>query len=303
MSNIKPYENYNPNYPIPGVNQSSQGFRDNFLQIQKNFIITKNELENIQSKTIQLSNQALGSIVWSNESILNLSVVLADNLEFSGNKGIVVCSGTTAEREEKNGLIRFNTSTGRLETFEGTEWFNLTGKNEYLKLTGGNISGSLSVNQFSSPVISTQSLSVESIHSLRQSVYSFGRIGLTNGTWNSIASWDIDNLTTSGKNCSYSIIANVCHSDLSREWTVCFTGNQSWNFNLANVLSISNPITTSSVSGSGIPVIQMRTIEIGNKLELQIVASETSSLTWEVTGRLNVFYGNNGDLPLEVFVI
>jgi len=37
----------NPNYPIPGVDQSSRGFRDNFATI-------KQELENLQGKRIQL---------------------------------------------------------------------------------------------------------------------------------------------------------------------------------------------------------------------------------------------------------
>lgn len=39
--------NVNPNYPIPGLDQSSKGFRDNFATI-------KHEIENIQGTTIQL---------------------------------------------------------------------------------------------------------------------------------------------------------------------------------------------------------------------------------------------------------
>lgn len=37
----------NPNFPLPGIDQSTKGFRDNFA-------ITKTEIENLQSKTIQL---------------------------------------------------------------------------------------------------------------------------------------------------------------------------------------------------------------------------------------------------------
>jgi hypothetical protein len=44
--------NVNPNFPIPGVDQSSRGFRDNFATI-------KNEIENLQSKSIQL----VGSLI------------------------------------------------------------------------------------------------------------------------------------------------------------------------------------------------------------------------------------------------
>lgn len=38
----------NPNFPAPGIDQSSKGFRDNFT-------IIKTEIENLQSKTIQLA--------------------------------------------------------------------------------------------------------------------------------------------------------------------------------------------------------------------------------------------------------
>jgi len=43
----------NPNFPVPGIDQSSKGFRDNFLTI-------KTEIENLQSKTIQLTGDVNG---------------------------------------------------------------------------------------------------------------------------------------------------------------------------------------------------------------------------------------------------
>ena len=46
--------NVNPNYPIPGVDQSSRGFRDNFA-------IIKRELESLQGKTIQLTGDVQSS--------------------------------------------------------------------------------------------------------------------------------------------------------------------------------------------------------------------------------------------------
>lgn len=45
--------NVNPNYPIPGLDQSSKGFRDNFATI-------KHEIENIQGTTIQLTGGVSG---------------------------------------------------------------------------------------------------------------------------------------------------------------------------------------------------------------------------------------------------
>jgi len=48
--------NINPNYPIPGVDQSSRGFRDNFATI-------KREIENLQSKNIQLAGSLISAPV------------------------------------------------------------------------------------------------------------------------------------------------------------------------------------------------------------------------------------------------
>lgn len=42
------FSRVNPTFPIPGIDQSSKGFRDNFQ-------IIKTEIENLQSKTIQLT--------------------------------------------------------------------------------------------------------------------------------------------------------------------------------------------------------------------------------------------------------
>jgi len=42
------YSNINPNFPVEGISQNSSGFRDNFAA-------AKQEIENIQSKTIQLT--------------------------------------------------------------------------------------------------------------------------------------------------------------------------------------------------------------------------------------------------------
>lgn len=46
----------NPNFPLPGIDQSSRGFRDNFA-------IIKSEIESLQAKTIQLSGDVFSSPV------------------------------------------------------------------------------------------------------------------------------------------------------------------------------------------------------------------------------------------------
>lgn len=50
----------NVNYPLPGVNNSSQGFRDNFTSIKTNLDATKTELDEILSKAL-FKNPIAGS--------------------------------------------------------------------------------------------------------------------------------------------------------------------------------------------------------------------------------------------------
>jgi hypothetical protein len=67
---VNPY-NINGNYPIAGQDNDSQGFRDNFTNIKNNFIYTKSDIEDLQSKVIlktalsgtTLDNNFLGSQV------------------------------------------------------------------------------------------------------------------------------------------------------------------------------------------------------------------------------------------------
>jgi len=42
----------NPDYPVAGQDNSSQGFRDNFTSIRTNLVITKLELEDLQNKVV-----------------------------------------------------------------------------------------------------------------------------------------------------------------------------------------------------------------------------------------------------------
>lgn len=66
--------NVNPNYPIPGIDQSSKGFRDNFSTI-------KVEIENLQSKNIVLQGDATGNAIidgGTGDVIINTVVSVAN---------------------------------------------------------------------------------------------------------------------------------------------------------------------------------------------------------------------------------
>ena len=55
MSNINP-NNINGAYPVAGVDNDSQGFRDNFTNIKNNFAFAQSELNDLQSKAIVKSS-------------------------------------------------------------------------------------------------------------------------------------------------------------------------------------------------------------------------------------------------------
>lgn len=60
-------------------------------------------------------------------SILNLSIITTfdGSLSINGTQGVVVPSGTTAQRVATNGVIRFNTSTGLVEVYSGAQWVDI----------------------------------------------------------------------------------------------------------------------------------------------------------------------------------
>ena len=43
--------NINESYPVAGVDNDSQGFRDNFATIKNNFVSAKAEIESLQDNT------------------------------------------------------------------------------------------------------------------------------------------------------------------------------------------------------------------------------------------------------------
>jgi hypothetical protein len=77
--------NVNPNYPIPGVDQSSRGFRDNFATI-------KTEIENLQSKNIQIAGSLVSEPVQigngTGDIVIPVDVSLA-NIQAAGSNHAV----------------------------------------------------------------------------------------------------------------------------------------------------------------------------------------------------------------------
>ena len=103
----------NPNFPIPGVDQSSRGFRDNFATI-------KEEIENLQSKHIQLTGAFISDPVQVGDGqrdvvipvLVNLANVQAagSNLSVQYNLNNRIAGSTVYFNNERLGI---NTNSPR----------------------------------------------------------------------------------------------------------------------------------------------------------------------------------------------
>jgi hypothetical protein len=85
MSNINP-NNINSAYPVAGVDNDSQGFRDNFTNIKNNFAYAQSELDDLQSKAIVKSalsgttlNNNMGGTLLSSAQIQDFRETEYDN--------------------------------------------------------------------------------------------------------------------------------------------------------------------------------------------------------------------------------
>jgi hypothetical protein len=85
MSNINP-NNINSAYPVAGVDNDSQGFRDNFTNIKNNFAYAQSELNDLQSKAIVKSalsgttlNNNMGGTLMSSAQIQDFRETEYDN--------------------------------------------------------------------------------------------------------------------------------------------------------------------------------------------------------------------------------
>ena len=98
-SQINP-NNVNGNFPIAGVPNSTQGFRDNFTNIKTNFEFAETEIDDLQSKAI-LKSALAGSTLDNN---------VGNNLVY--NARVQGISGTLVQIANTTGFINIDASAG-----------------------------------------------------------------------------------------------------------------------------------------------------------------------------------------------
>lgn len=91
----------NQNYPVAGVDNNSQGFRDNFTAIKNNFIVVKREIDDIMNKVVVKDPLTYGPTTDNNLQGTTLS-----------NVSIVQIGEVTNDFGSANGAITLNYADG-----------------------------------------------------------------------------------------------------------------------------------------------------------------------------------------------
>jgi hypothetical protein len=128
----------NVNFPIAGINQSSQGFRDNYITIQSLFNIAKGEISSLQSSVSSLSS-LISTIQTGNGSnnVLSVNSQTGNVIIDIANLGDVAISSLSI-----NQLLQFN---GSHWTNYSLQYIDITSALEYAPLNqaGGTMTGAL----------------------------------------------------------------------------------------------------------------------------------------------------------------
>jgi hypothetical protein len=147
MSNINP-NNINGAYPVAGVDNDSQGFRDNFTNIKNNFAYAQSELDDLQSKAIVKS--ALSGTTLNN----NMAGTLLSSAQIQDFR----------ETEYDNGIISTNVtldhSKGHYQKVQTNGTISLAFANFPAAGTVGRIRLKLNVTNSSHRVILPASVSI-----------------------------------------------------------------------------------------------------------------------------------------------
>lgn len=124
---------YQSNYPLANIDQSTQQFRDNFA-------IIKSSIESLQTATSTANSVLTITSSVAGNSAVRLAVSFPDN-------AFRLPTGTPTTPVA--GMIRYNSGSGLPEFYNGTTWRTVGtgagGSENYLPLTGGTVTGSVTV--------------------------------------------------------------------------------------------------------------------------------------------------------------
>ncbi len=125
---------YQPNYPVAGIDQSTEQFRTNFG-------IIKTAVERLQTAT-----NTSGSVLSLTTAVQGDSTIKV-TLSYPNNSLRLPLGNPTSPAAA--GMIRYNTDTDLPEFYDGSVWTPVGtgsgGSGDYLPLTGGTVTGNVTV--------------------------------------------------------------------------------------------------------------------------------------------------------------
>ena len=115
----------NTSYPTVGKNQPSQGFRDNFTDID-------NQFTQIRSKQIVFTEGDLAGssqVIGTGAGQILFTGVIRDDPQLSGGSNMRIPQGITQQRPAVplKGMLRFNSTIDAFEGFNNGSWVTLSG--------------------------------------------------------------------------------------------------------------------------------------------------------------------------------
>ncbi len=121
----------NTKYPVSGKNQPSQGFRDNFTDIDSQFT----QIRSKQIKFVSGDLSGTSQVIGTGAGQILFTAEIRDNPQLSGGESMRIPQGFTAQRPAVplRGHLRFNQTIVAFEGFNGNSWVTLSG-------TGGTLS-------------------------------------------------------------------------------------------------------------------------------------------------------------------
>jgi len=165
-SSINP-QNIDANYPVAGVPNNTQGFRDNFTNIQTNFTYAKNEITDLENKAI-LKSALTGTTLDNN---------MADQLIYSAL--IRDFSGSIVQNTVTSGSVTLDYSSGHYQTVSTSGSVSLGFTNFPAAGTVGMMRVQINITNTAYTVTlpAAVTLGITGIQGISSNVITFGAIG------------------------------------------------------------------------------------------------------------------------------
>lgn len=210
--------NINPNFPLPGIDQSSKGLRDNFAR-------AKQEIENLQSRQIQLYGDVVSEPVpiGSGSGIFSINTtVLFHNVAVSGNNHSFLwnhdgsINSSSVYYDSGNVRVGIGTSTprGDLDIASGNLYL---GTNNVLVITSTSSNAVISTTTATDLQLGTHGVT-------RLYIDSSGQVGINvipNRTFEVLSNeYDVSRFTSTLDNTDVAVRLRTAQINSSVAWTV-----------------------------------------------------------------------------------